>query len=96
MKSGRAATRRNRNIGTAKQGLGQDNQLVIPWCGLKLYYENLSEYKVAFRTVHRRSLPFMVERTRADSCHACTIDDIARVLQRVPSSDFGGIDFIVL
>ncbi|MBO0724602.1 MAG: hypothetical protein J2P52_03300 [Blastocatellia bacterium] len=33
MNQGRDATRRNRNIGTAKQGLGQDNRLVIPWCG---------------------------------------------------------------
>ena len=96
MKRGWDATRRNRNIGTAKQGLGQDNQLVIPWCGLKLYYENLTEYKVALRSVHSRPLPFIVERTRADSCHACTVDDIARVLQHAPSSDFHGIDFIVL
>jgi hypothetical protein len=96
MKRGWDATRRNRNIGTAKQGLGQDNRLVIPWCGLKIYYQNLTEYKVFLRSVHSRSLPFIVERTRADSCHACTIDDIARVLQHVPSSDFFGIDFIVL
>jgi hypothetical protein len=96
MKRGWDATRRNRNIGTDKQGFGQDNRLVIPWCGLKLYYENLTEYKVVLRLVHSRSLPFIVERTRADSCHACTIDDIARVLQHVPSSDFAGIDFIVL
>jgi hypothetical protein len=96
MKRGWDATRRNRNIGTAKQGLGQDNQLVIPWCGLKLYYENLTEYKVVDRMVHSRPLPFIVERTRADSCHACTIDDIARVLQHAPSSDFQGIDFVVL
>jgi hypothetical protein len=96
MKHGWDATRRNRNIGTAKQGLGQDNRLVIPWCGLKLYYENLPEYKVALRTVHSRSLPFIVESTRADSCHVCTVDDIACVLQYVPASDFVGIDFIVL
>jgi len=97
MKRGWDATRRNRNIGTAKQGLGQDNRLVIPWCGLKkIYYENLAEYKIVLRTVHSRSLPFIVERTRADCCHACTIDDIARVLEHTPSSDFQGIDFIVL
>ncbi|HEU0177246.1 MAG TPA: hypothetical protein VFV58_23520 [Blastocatellia bacterium] len=96
MNQGRDATRRNRNIGTAKQGRGQNNRLVIPWCGLKLYYENLTEYKVAERTVHSRSLPFIVEKTRADSCHACTVDDIARVLQYAPFSDFFGIDFIVL
>ena len=96
MKRGWDATRRNRNIGTANQGLGQDNRLVIPWCGLKIYYQNLNEYKIVLRQVHSRSLPFIVERTRADSCHACTIDDIAHVLQHVPSSDFFGIDFIVL
>jgi hypothetical protein len=96
MNRGWDATRRNRNLGTAKQGLGQDNRLVIPWCGLKIYYQNLIEYKIALRSVHSRSLPFVVERTRADSCHACTIDDIARVLQHVPFSDFQGIDFIVL
>ncbi|HKQ92807.1 MAG TPA: hypothetical protein VJZ77_19260 [Blastocatellia bacterium] len=96
MKRGWDATRRNRNIGTAKQGLGQDNRLVIPWCGLKLYYENLTEYKVVLRSVHSRSLPFIVERTRADSCYACTIDDIAHVLHYVPSFDFFGIDFIIL
>jgi len=96
MKQGRDATRRNRNIGTAKQGHGQDNRLVLPWCGLKFYYENLTEYKVAERSVHSRSLPFLVERTRADSCHICTVDDIARVLEHVPSIDFDGIDFIVL
>jgi len=96
MKRGWDATRRNRNIGTAKQGLGQDNRLVIPCCGLKSYHEKLTEYNIVLRSVHSRSLPFIVERTRADSCHACTIDDIARVLQHVPSSDFQGIVFIVL
>jgi hypothetical protein len=96
MKHERDATRRNRNIGTAKQGHGQDNRLVLPRCGLKFYYENLTEYKVTEREVHSRPLPFIVERTRADSRHACTIDDIARVLEHVPSPDFDGIDFIVL
>jgi hypothetical protein len=96
MKRGWDATRRNRNIGTAKQGLGQDNRLVIPWCGLKIYYQNLTEYKTVLRSVHSRSLPFIVERTRDDSYHVCTIDDIARVLQHAPSSDFQGVDFIVL
>src|SRR5262249_2560248 len=96
MKRGWDATRRNRNIGTAKQGLGQDNQLVIPSCGLKIYYEKLTEYKVTERSVHSRPLHFIVERTRVDSYHACTVDDIARILRHVPSPDFHGIDFIVL
>ncbi|HEY6400560.1 MAG TPA: hypothetical protein VI479_04080, partial [Blastocatellia bacterium] len=56
----------------------------------------MTEYKVAERTIHSKSLPFIVERTRADGCHACTVDDIAHVLEHVPSLDFDGIDFIVL
>jgi hypothetical protein len=96
MNQGRDATRRNRNIGTTKQGHGQDNRLTIPWCGLKLYYENLTDFKVAERLVHSRGLSFIVEKTRADSYHACTVDDIAHVLRHIPSHDFDGIDFIVL
>jgi hypothetical protein len=96
MKPGQDATRRNRNIGTAKQGHGQDNRLTIPWCGLKLYYENLTDFKVAERSVHSRGLSFIVEKTRADSYHACTVDDIAHVLRHIPSLDFDGIDFIAL
>jgi hypothetical protein len=61
MNQGRDETRRNRNIGTSKQWRGQNNRLIIPWCGLKLYYENLTEYKVAERTVHSRSLPLYRE-----------------------------------
>src|SRR5688572_10097788 len=96
MKHGQDATRRNRNIGSARQGLGQNNRMAIPWCGLKLYYENLTECKIGLRAVDCRTLTFIVEATRADSRHACTVDDITRVLIHAPSSDFFGIDFIVL
>jgi hypothetical protein len=43
MKRGWDATRRNKKIGTADQRFGQDNKMVIPWCGGKVYYENLRE-----------------------------------------------------
>ncbi len=38
------ATRRNRNIGTARQGHGQDNRMVIPsnWQDLRRYWKRLA------------------------------------------------------
>ena len=54
MKSGRDATRRNRNIGTAKRGHGLNNKLVIPTrChpDLTIYYENLRNYRSTSREI---------------------------------------------
>jgi hypothetical protein len=64
MKSGRDATRRNRNIGTAKRGHGQNNKLVIPtrWHpNLTIYYENLCNYRTVLRAVEGRPITFLVE-----------------------------------
>jgi hypothetical protein len=92
------ATRRNRNIGTAKQGHGQDNRLVIPsdWRDLRRYWERLSTFTVVTRPVYCRDLPFVVEPTRADSVYACTIDDIATVLHAAPKAHVAGIQGVVL
>lgn len=99
MRSGRDATRRNRNIGTAKQGHGQDNQLVIPtrWYPDWLrHYENLKNYQTTRRVIHGHSLTFLIEETRLDCYHACTVDDIAHILRFVPVADLSGIKLIVL
>jgi hypothetical protein len=41
MRAGRDPRRRNRNIGAAKQGHGQDNRMVIPepWADRRVFYE---------------------------------------------------------
>src|ERR1051325_2155144 len=99
MRPGRDATRRNRNIGTAKQGYGQDNKLVIPtrrYPDRLVYYENLKNYQTARRTLHGHLITFLVEETRLDCYHACTIDDIAYVFRFVPAADLNGIELIVL
>src|SRR5262245_32867810 len=99
MRSGRDVTRRNRNIGTAKQGHGQVNKLVIPTRfhpDLTFYYENLKNYKSAWREVYGHSITFLVEETRIGCYHACTVDDIAQVLRFVGSADLKGIELIVL
>ncbi len=98
MRAGWNPGRRNRNIGTAKQGHGQDNQLVIPkgWPDDRVFYEVLRSPVVVRRTVGGSELTFLVEPPRAGSFHACTVDDICRVLDFVPPEHLNGIDLIVL
>lgn len=98
MKSGHDARRRNRNIGTAKSGRGQDNRLVISICDPQsvYYYESLKSYSAVTREINAKPIAFIVEKTRADSYHACTVDDIAHVLRAIPPTDLEGIDLIVL
>lgn len=97
MQSGRNPIRRNRNIGTAKSGHGQNNRLVIPSpVNRGLYYETLTEAKVVQRIFGGRSVTFVVEKTRDDTCHACTPDDLGQVLSNLPAEDVAGIDFFLL
>lgn len=104
MKHGRNPTRRNRNIGTAKQGHGQNNKHVVPrsWRDSVLHWKRKRAHTVVSRTVWGRELPFMVEHTREDCIHACTVDDVAAVLRLLPKrhvnnfKDIAGIQGIVL
>jgi hypothetical protein len=86
MRNGRNPTRRNRNIGTAKQGHGKKNKHVVPraWLDSVWDWKRRPEHVVVTRQVWGRELPFMVEHTRADSVHACTVDDVAEMLRLLP------------
>src|SRR5689334_22304980 len=99
-KNAREGTRRNRNIGTAKQGYGQNNRLVIPTRKHPIpsyYFENLQNYqRIKLDIKVGVSVTFLVEETREGCFHACTIDDIAYLLRFVPPADLEGLDFIVL
>ncbi|MCB9797214.1 MAG: hypothetical protein H6741_31385 [Alphaproteobacteria bacterium] len=79
-RAGWSPTRRNRNIGTAKAGHGQNNAHRIPDTWDKLYWEELGDHRV----VERAGLPLVVCRTLADHVHACTPDDIGHVLGALP------------
>jgi hypothetical protein len=91
-------TRRNRNIGTAKSGHGQDNRQTIPEVahGENLFWERIDGARQVIRNISGRSLRFFVQPTRSDCVYACTIDDIVRVLSRVPLADWEGIEAILL
>lgn len=99
MRDGRNPTRRNRNIGTAKSGHGQNNELVIPtrihpeWIP---YHEHLKNYICVKREINGQKFIFFVEKVRKGYIHACTIDDIEHVLSFVPKDDLEGIELIIL
>lgn len=95
---GRNPTRRNRNIGTAKSGHGQNNRMTVPELahGDHLFWERIDSATEVSRTVSGRGLRFFVQPTRADCIHACTVDDIARLMSNIPAADREGLETIVL
>ena len=96
-KPGYNPIRRNRNIGTPKQGHGQNNKLSIPQPAvtMKTFYERLGEYSRSEVEINGKRYTFAVEATRRDSQHACSIDDVVRVLEHIPPDDLTGLDLIV-
>ena len=89
--------RRNRNIGTAKQGHGQNNKLCIP-CPLvvsKMFYEQIENYHKEIRIIHGREFVFVVEATLHDFEHACSVDEVAKMLHLLPAEDLGKLGRIV-
>ncbi|GAA0891655.1 hypothetical protein GCM10009122_13340 [Fulvivirga kasyanovii] len=91
-------TRRNKNIGTNKQGHGQNNELTIPSPANtnKTFYERLTNYQKVSRTINGNRFEFVIESTRVSTEHACTIDDIAELLRHVPPNDYADLKLIIL
>ncbi len=86
-------TRRNRNIGTAKQGHGQNNKMVIPLPlyknDIRSYYERLGSYRKMTHIINGHEFIFIIEETSQNYEHACTVEDVAYLLQFVPIEDYG-------
>jgi hypothetical protein len=87
--------RRNRNIGTVKQGHGQNNRMCIPNSGPLYYTERLTEYKKITHVINGHEFIFIVEKTRADCYHACSVADVAFMLAHIPAEDYGDLCYIV-
>ena len=90
-------TRRNRNIGTAAQGHGSDNRLVIPspLAGWRSMCEELVAPCFVELEVAGQKRTFIVEKTRNDSVHVCTVDDIARMLTMIDAAHIDGLSVVV-
>ncbi len=90
-------TRRNKNIGTEKQGYGQNNKNVISdrWSDTRIYWEKLEEYSVVKRKINNKEYKFLVEKTRKNSVHPCTVDDIAKLISWLKEEDLENLNLIV-
>jgi len=64
--------------------------------GENLFWERIDKARQVIRSISGRSLKFFVQPTREDCVHACTIDDIVRVLSSLPAADWEGIEAILL
>ena len=89
MKHPRNPVRRNRNIGTAKQGHGQDNELVIPQAlnDDRFYTERLQDPREFKFQVHGVERVALVEEPSSGHVYGCTPTDLARLLALLPPDD---------
>lgn len=93
----RNAIRRNRNIGTSKQGHGKNNKLTIPQPCLvdKVFHERLGPYEKIDKVINGHLFTFIIEKTRSSALHACSVDDVENMIGNIPFSDYGELKFIV-
>lgn len=96
MQSHRNPTRRNRNIGTAKQGHGQENALVIPdRSGGAHWLDKIGDHQVEDRVIANRPVRFVTEKHSLNCIHPCTVADLVRVLESLSQSDWAGLNTFV-
>ena len=90
--------RRNRNIGTVKQGHGKKNKMVIPGPfrpDYKVYWEDLKTPVRIWRKIHGKDLLFLVEEPTRGFAHSSTIDDVEAIFLLMAPEDVRLIDIIV-
>ena len=96
MQSHRNPTRRNRKIGTADQGHGQDNALVIPnRSGGAHWLDQVGDDQVQDRVIANRTVRFVTEKNSLNCIHPCSVEDVIRMLESLPQSDWAGLDTFV-
>ncbi|WP_350287977.1 hypothetical protein [uncultured Croceitalea sp.] len=90
-------SKRNRNIGTSKQGYGQNNRNVISdsWNDLRIFWEKLEEYTVVKRIINSKEYTFLIEKTRKNSVHPCTVDDVAKIIELLNPYDLEDLHLII-
>ena len=72
--------------------------MVIPttWRDARTFWERVSRFGVVTRPVHGRKLPFVIETTRPDCVYACTVEDLATLLDAAPAEHVFGIKGVLL
>ena len=89
--------RRNRNIGTPKQGHGQDNRLKIPdrWPDDRVFYEGLSHPVVIEKRVQDSPITFLVEPPQSGFFYPCTVEDVLYLFSLIPSKYLTYLDLFI-
>lgn len=82
-------TKRNRNIGTSKQGYGSDNEFATPQPAdtLLYYYERYEKAETSLIHSHGKDIPVIVEDLKKDYHYSCTAKDVERILNHLPEED---------
>lgn len=90
-------TRRNRNIGSSKQGHGHNNKLVIPQPGDTLleYYERFQEYAISDIVVGKGKITVIKEKLKHGYYYSCTPQDAEKILSNLPPEDIAELKYIV-
>lgn len=91
--------RRSRNIGTPKQGYGQNNRMIIPEPlykkDFRSFYERLEKYEKYEKIINGHSFTFIIEDTIESFHHACSIGDVIRIIENIPPEDYGEMKYII-
>ncbi len=97
VKRPRNPVRRSRNIGTAKQGHGADNELVIPWpfADDRYFTERLRDPREHVFEVHGVERVALVEPPAPGYVYGCTVSDLGRLLPLVPEDDLDELDLFL-
>lgn len=66
-----------------------------PWADSRVFYERLTNPTVVARSVWSQPLTFLVEPVSRRCIHACTIDDVVRILEHIPKAHLADINTIV-
>lgn len=90
VRSGFDPTRRNRNIGTPRQGHGGNNRLTIPSSSReeRTWWERVKRPTIMDSEVLGRPVRFITEELRPGFRQVCTIKDVCRLLALIPMSDW--------
>lgn len=97
----RRPERRNRNIGTAAAGHGQNNKMRIPLSGFDgfggevSYYERVTPKYVVNAQIGSSKIAVMYEEPRKGFTYGCTPKDVIRMLSLLPDDDVWHIDIVV-
>lgn len=97
MRRPRNPVRRSRNIGTAKQGHGSNNKLVIPQslADSRVYNERLTRPREYVFEVHGVRRVALVEEPSPGFIYGCTPDDVAKLFSMLPAGDLEQLDLTI-